>query len=375
MELCFIYYHNQNINLTFTDERLLMLNKKGFQVGKDNLENIRMSLSSAEGLILLGYNLQEFFAYCLDTYNYSFFVHYFDILRLYRAFYGIKEEPSLEDLAYDYGIEFDEYNPAKSMYEFLLEDSGYDSEYFLHGFFGDCKLDAKIAGKYESLLRDEQRRKNDSVNELLNGEIKGVFVFDFECSNTDRGIGKICELGALYLDANLNTIDEVEYLINPESEFRLGTDISLFYSENQYRGSPKLPEQYEKFKKYFEDPHILKIGYAAMNDVNFLMTDLNRYRKTGPSFICFDVQPLVNLALNSDRSVGLGEANLSLIGDLGSNREHRALDDSKLTLRLFKYFLKEGELKEFLSLNRDSFCSSINLLEMKENRLPTLAYW
>lgn len=375
MELCFIYFNKQEINLTYTDGGLLTKGKTSVHLNKDNLEKIREMLSSNEELILLGYNLQEFFVYCLDTYNYTFYVHYFDILRLYRAYYGIKEEPSLEDLAYDYGIKLEEYNPAKSMYSFLLEDSGYDSEYFLHGFFGDCRLDAKVAGKYESLLRDERKKKENAIEGLLNNEIKGIFVFDFECSNTDRGVGKICELGALYLDENFNVIDEVEYLINPEADFRLGTDISLFYSENQYRGAPKLPEQYEKFKKYFEDPHILKIGYAAKNDINFLLTDLNRYRKREPSFICFDVQPLVDIALDSDSSVGLGKANLSLLGDLGSNREHRALDDSKLTLRLFKYFLNGSGLKDFLTSNKGCFCSSINLMEIKENRLPVLAYW
>lgn len=375
MELCFIHFNKEDINITITDKYLLTKEKKSFALNRGNLEEIRKMCSRTDETVVLGYDLQKFLAYCLEKFSYYFVFSYFDILRLYRAFYGIKEEPSLEDLAYDYGIELDEFNHAKSMYEFLLEDSGFDSEYFLHGFFGDCRLDAKAAGQYQSLINDEFTKRSEIINGLLNNDIEGIFVFDFECANNDKGIGKICELGALYLDSNFNLIEEVEYLINPESEFRLGTDISLFYSENQYRSSPKLPKQYEKFKKYFEDPKILKIGYSVGNDINFLLTDLNRYKNVGPKFICFDVQPLVNNALNSDNSVGLGNANLALLGDLDSNREHRALDDSKLTLRLFQYFLHDENLKDFLTSNKDCFCSSINLIELRENRLPVLAYW
>lgn len=379
MNLCFLYFDkNKNaLNVSFCESSLLNIRKEMLQINQENLGqlNILLAHSYEEETIVLGYNLQDFLAYCIEKYSIRFNFQYFDILRLYRAYYGIKEEPSLEELAYDYQIELEEFNPAKSMFSFLLEDSGCDTDYFLHGFFGDCRLNANAAAKYESLLREERQKKESAINGLLNSEIKGIFVFDFECSNTDRGVGKICELGGIYLDKSLSKMDEVEYLINPEADFHLGSDISLYYSENQYRRAPKLPEQYEKFKNYFEDPCILKIGYAALNDINFLLTDLNRYRKEGPSFICFDVQPLVDKALESDSSVGLGKANLSLLGDLGSNREHRALDDSKLTLRLFRYFLKSDNLKDFLALNRRCFCSSINLIEIKENRLPVLAYW
>ena len=50
-------------------------------------------------------------------------------------------------------------------------------------------------------------------------------------------------------------------------------------------------------------------------------------------------------------------------------------DDSKLTLRLLKYFLKEDSLKEFIAKNKDYFTSSYYLKELRENRLAEVAYW
>ena len=87
------------------------------------------------------------------------------------------------------------------------------------------------------------------------------------------------------------------------------------------------------------------------------------------------MQPLVDIELNSKQDISLGNANISLLGDLGSNTEHRSLDDSKLTLRLLKYFLKEDSLKEFIAKNKDYFTSSYYLKELRENRLVEVAYW
>ena len=106
-----------------------------------------------------------------------------------------------------------------------------------------------------------------------------------------------------------------------------------------------------------------------------MVTDLNRYGLKFKQFVCFDVQPLADEELDSSRDISLGEANMKIVGDLGNNREHRSVDDAKLTLRLFKYFLSNQELTGFLASNKNCFKSSYNLLELKNNKLVKVAYW
>lgn len=374
-DLGFIYFSSdKEIHLTLVDQYILEIQRMVFPFTKEGLDGLSSFIREKEA-IYLGYNLQEFLSKAKDCFDYTFYFNYFDVLRLYRAYYGIKEEPSLTDLAYDYAIELENFNPAKSMFNFLLEDSGYNYDYFLLGSYSDCLLNAKRAGMYEFYKSKQEKHKQSSLSNLLNNDITGVFVFDFECANTDNGVGKICELGALLLDSNLNLIKEVEHLINPESPFKLGSDISLFYPNAKYTSSPTLPNEYEKFRQYFEDPSILKVGYASKNDISFLVTDLYRYSKQAPDFICFDLQPLADKALDSSQDVSLGNANYELLGDLGENREHRSLDDSKLTLRLLRYFLKDDSLKEFLAKNKEFFSSSSYLKELKDNKLIEVRYW
>ena len=76
----------------------------------------------------------------------------------------------------------------------------------------------------------------------------------------------------------------------------------------------------------------------------------------------YEDEQIANLILSLKKLKGIGNKTL-------------ALDDSKLTLRLLKYFLKEDSLKEFILKNKDYFTSSYYLKELRENRLAEVAYW
>lgn len=374
MDLCFIDFSSSKIHLSFTDTLLLNKGSKEFSFSKEGIVSFNDFIKE-NNFVYLGYDIQKDLALIIEKFNFYFDFQYFDILRLFRAYYGIKEEPNIEDLSYDYNIELNKLNPSLSMFSFLLEDNGLSSLDFIDGDYSDCKLNSKNAGTYQYLFNQECKYRDETISSLNKKEIKGIFVFDFECSNSDSGVGKICELGAIYLDSNLENSKEVEILINPESPFKLGSDISLYYSNSQYTSSPNLEKSFPKFASYFQDDSILKIGYAANNDISFLVTDLARYGLKIDPFICFDVQPLADKELNSSRDISLGEANMKIVGDLGDNREHRSVDDAKLTLRLFKHFLSKQNLKEFLLNNKECFRSSYKLLELKENKLVKVTYW
>lgn len=222
MNLCFVYHANNEIRVSYLDELLLNKEEITFPLAEEGLHLLNENIIQKDAIVL-GYNLQDFLAVCYEKFSFLFPFDYFDILRFFRAYYGIEEEPSLEELAYDYEIELEEFNPAKSMFIFLIEDSGCPLDDFIYGLYGDCKCSASKAAKFQYYINEEKKMKEEKITKLLSTPIKGIFVFDFECANTCNGVSKICEMGGIYLDDKFNPIKEEEYLINPESSFNLGT--------------------------------------------------------------------------------------------------------------------------------------------------------
>ena len=48
---------------------------------------------------------------------------------------------------------------------------------------------------------------------------KQFVFFDCECANTFEGVGKICSLGYVITDDDLNVIESEDVVINPECDF------------------------------------------------------------------------------------------------------------------------------------------------------------
>ena len=48
---------------------------------------------------------------------------------------------------------------------------------------------------------------------------KTFVFFDCECANTFDGVGKICSLGYVIADDELNIIESEDVVMNPECEF------------------------------------------------------------------------------------------------------------------------------------------------------------
>ena len=69
---------------------------------------------------------------------------------------------------------------------------------------------------------------------------KSFVFFDCECANTFDGVGKICSLGYVICDDDLNIIESEDVVMNPECDFDWYLlsgkgDIKLAYSKDYFR--------------------------------------------------------------------------------------------------------------------------------------------
>ena len=111
--------------------------------------------------------------------------------------------------------------------------------------------------------------------------------FDIECANCDHGKGKICSFGYVLTNEKFEVVESKDILMNPDAPFHLTgrrdkRDIVLGYTEQEFLSAPKFPEFYDQIFSMITDSNILPIGYAVVNDVNFLQAECERYSLSMP---------------------------------------------------------------------------------------------
>ena len=104
---------------------------------------------------------------------------------------------------------------------------------------------------------------------------KSFVFFDCECANTFEGVGKICSLGYVICDDDLNIIESEDVVMNPECDFDWYLlsgkgDIKLAYSKDYFRIKPNYESYYKDIKKLFTTGNRYIAGFAVSNDVGFV---------------------------------------------------------------------------------------------------------
>lgn len=163
--------------------------------------------------------------------------------------------------------------------------------------------------------------------------------FDIECANCDLGKGKICSFGYVLTDEAFHIIKEEDILINPDAPFHLTgrrdkRDIKLGYTMEEFYSAPKFPVFYDKIFGLITDPDTMAIGYAVINDVNFLISECERYSLSIPDFEYFDVQLMYSDYKNISGIVGLERAGAEF-GTV-TQEVHVSRDDAKDTMTIAK---------------------------------------
>lgn len=172
--------------------------------------------------------------------------------------------------------------------------------------------------------------------------------FDCECANCLRGEGKICSLGYVKTDENLNIVKKKDILVNPDAPFLLGNakngeGIRLAYPLFRFKWAHTFPSYYEEIKKLFtKDEETIAFGFAVHQDVRYLAYTCKRYNLPFFSFKFYDIQKLEQLVHSRKNPSALDT--LIETYHLKPFTYHRSDDDALMTLEVLKGILDEKKM-------------------------------
>lgn len=202
---------------------------------------------------------------------------------------------------------------------------------------------------------------------------KSFVFFDCECANTFDGVGKICSLGYVVADDDLNVLESEDVVINPECEF----DWYLFsgkggcqlaYSKDFFRIKPNWESYYKEIKKLFTTGNRYVLGFAVGNDVGFVNSACERYNEDYINFRAFDIEPLLAQIYGEKHKLSEWAEKLGV--NVVKYQTHKSVDDAMMTLLCLKKVCMEKDVsvESLLSEHKDLFISSEQMLIQQEER-------
>ncbi len=204
---------------------------------------------------------------------------------------------------------------------------------------------------------------------------KTFVFFDCECANTFDGIGKICSLGYVICDDELNVIESEDVVMNPECEFDWYLfsgkgGIKLAYSKDYFRTKPNFESYYKDIKKLFTTGNRYIAGFAVGNDLSFVNSACERYNQNYIQFRAFDLERYL------EKKYGKKQKLTEWAGEFGVNlskyESHKSVDDAMMTMLCLKAECKKSGLtvEEILTSKecKDDFISNEQILEAAEER-------
>ena len=168
---------------------------------------------------------------------------------------------------------------------------------------------------------------------------KTFVFFDCECANTFEGIGKICSLGYVICDDDLNVIESEDVVMNPECDFDWYLlsgkgDCKLAYSKDYFRIKPNYEAYYKEIKKLFTTGNRYIAGFAVSNDVGFVNNANERYGLPYIQFRAFDLERYLERKYEKKQKL------VDWAGEFGVNLEkfqtHKSVDDAMMTMLCLK---------------------------------------
>lgn len=194
-------------------------------------------------------------------------------------------------------------------------------------------------------------------------EHKTFLFFDCECANCFDGIGKICSLGYVLADDELNVIESEDIVMNPETDFDWylfspKNKCQLAYSKDYFRSKPNFDFFYKRIKKLFTNGNCFISGFAVSNDVGFVNNACERYYKEYIKFRAFDAEKLLSQKFDCKKK--LFEWAEFLECDVSKLESHKSVDDAMVTMLVLKKLCeKENKtLEQFMKENKVFFVSS-----------------
>ena len=168
---------------------------------------------------------------------------------------------------------------------------------------------------------------------------KSFVFFDCECANTFDGVGKICSLGYVICDDDLNVIESEDVVMNPECDFDWYLlsgkgDCKLAYSKDYFRIKPNYEAYYKDIKKLFTTGNRYIAGFAVSNDVGFVNDANGRYELPYIQFRAFDLERY--LERKYEKKQKLVEWAEEFDVTVEKFMSHKSVDDAMMTMLCLK---------------------------------------
>ena len=204
---------------------------------------------------------------------------------------------------------------------------------------------------------------------------KTFVFFDCECANTFDGIGKICSLGYVVCDDELNIIESEDVVINPECDFDWYLlsgkgECKLAYSKDYFRIKPNYESYYKDIKKLFTTGNRYIAGFAVSNDVGFVNNANERYNLPYIQFRAFDLERY--LERKYEKKQKLVEWAEEFGVNVAKYQSHKSEDDAIMTMLCLKAeCMRTGKsVEEILTSpeGKNCFVSNEQILEQAAER-------
>ena len=204
---------------------------------------------------------------------------------------------------------------------------------------------------------------------------KSFVFFDCECANVFDGVGKICSLGYVICDDDLNIIESEDVVMNPECDFDWYLfsgkgECRLAYSKDYFRSKPNYEAYYKDIKKLFTTGNRYIAGFAVSNDVGFVNDANERYGLPYIQFRAFDLERY--LERKYEKKQKLSDWALEFGVDTEKLQSHKSEDDAIMTMLCLKAECQRSGLSVeeiFTSKEgKDCFVSNEQILEQAAER-------
>ena len=204
---------------------------------------------------------------------------------------------------------------------------------------------------------------------------KSFVFFDCECANTFDGVGKICSLGYVICDDDLNIIESEDVVMNPECDFDWYLlsgkgDCKLAYSKDYFRIKPNYESYYKDIKKLLTTGNRYIAGFAVSNDVGFVNDACERYELPYIQFRAFDLERY--LERKYEKKQKLVEWAQEFGVNVAKFQSHKSEDDAIMTALCLKAeCMRTGlSVEEILTSKegKNCFVSNEQILEQAAER-------
>jgi len=202
---------------------------------------------------------------------------------------------------------------------------------------------------------------------------KSFVFFDCECANVFDGVGKICSLGYVITDDELNVIESEDVVMNPECEFDwylfgAKSECKLAYSKDYFRIKPNWAAYYKDIKKMFTAGNRYILGFAVSGDVGFVNSACERYNEDYINLRAFDLEPLLE-QIYGERKKLVQWAEFFGV-NVAKFQTHKSVDDAMMTMLCMKKVCEQQNksVEQILKEYKGLFVSSEQILIQAQER-------